>query len=167
MCVRVSLQQQSSVRQQGFGVCQECDNFLSAKGCLVCPLKTRVDFLLQKINVLEGNLADVKARAAADLADAEARAAAAEGLLVCCADEFVPAVVRMEHRPKDNGGLMHYECIRACACTRGRCLCIHIQRRRTEEEAAMKEMFKDETDEVKLMRMKMLLGMVMKKWFTR
>ena len=31
----------------------------------------------------------------------------------------------------------------------------------------MKEMFKDETDEVKLMRMKMLLGMVMKRWFTR
>ena len=62
--------------------------------------------------------------------------------------------------------LMHYECIRACACTCGRCLCIYMQRRRADEEAAVKEMFKDETDEVKLMRMKMLLGIVFKKWFT-
>ena len=42
-----------------------------------------------------------------------------------------------------------------------------LLREKAEEEAAVRELFKNETDEVKLMRKKLLLGGVMKKWFMR
>jgi hypothetical protein len=42
-----------------------------------------------------------------------------------------------------------------------------LLRKKAEEEAAVRELFKHETDEAKLMRMKLLLGVVMKKWFMR